>query len=51
MKYSYEYKLECVELYRKGEWSETPKGLTQKTFRNTIRKWLVSSKSEKIEIR
>ena len=40
MKYSYEYKLECVELYRKGEWPETPNGLTQKTFRNTIRKWV-----------
>ena len=40
MKYSYEYKLECVELYRKGEWPKTPKGLTQKTFRNTIRKWV-----------
>ena len=26
MRYSYEYKLECIELYRKGIWPETPEG-------------------------
>lgn len=29
MRYSYEYKLECIELYRKGIWPETPEGKTK----------------------
>lgn len=39
MRYSYEYKLRCVESYRKGEWPETPKGITKENFHGTIRKW------------
>ena len=30
MKYSYEYKKQCVELYRQGKWPETPVGEKQK---------------------
>ena len=33
MRYSYEFKKECVELYRQGKWMETPEGVTQETFR------------------
>lgn len=29
MRYSHEYKLECIELYRKGIWPETPEGKTK----------------------
>ena len=25
MRYTYEYKINCVELYRQGKWPETPK--------------------------
>ena len=39
MKYSYEYKKQCVELYRQGKWPETPAGVKQKNFHETIRKW------------
>ena len=39
MKYSYEYKKQCVELYRQGKWPETPVGVNQKNFHKTIRKW------------
>ena len=39
MKYSYEYKKQCVELYRQGKWPETPVGEKQKNFHKTIRKW------------
>ena len=39
MKYSYEYKLMCVELYRQGKWPETPSGIKDKTFHDTIRIW------------
>ena len=28
MRYSYEYKRKCVELYREGKWPETPEGIT-----------------------
>ena len=40
MKYSYEYKKQCVELYRQGKWSKTPEGLNQKRFREKIREWV-----------
>ena len=39
MKYSYEYKMKCVDLYQQGEWPKTPDGLNQKRFRNKIREW------------
>lgn len=39
MRYSYEYKKLCVEMYRQGKWSETPVGVKQKNFHKTIRKW------------
>ena len=29
MKYSYEYKKQCVELYRQGKWPETPEGVSK----------------------
>ena len=40
MKYSYEYKKECVDLYRQGKWPQTPEGLDQENFRKTIRYWV-----------
>jgi len=40
MRYSYEYKKMCVELYRQGKWPETPKGVKQKSFQLTVRKWV-----------
>ena len=39
MRYSYEYKLKCVEMYRCGEWPETPKEVNQEQFRKSIREW------------
>ena len=36
MKYSYEYKKQCVGLYRQGNWPETPVGVKQKNFHKTI---------------
>ena len=40
MRYSYEYKKKCVELYRQGKWPETPVGVKQKSFQLTVRKWV-----------
>ena len=39
MKYSYEYKKQCVELYRQGKWPKTPDRLNQKRFRDKIHEW------------
>ena len=40
MKYSYEYKRMCVELYRQGKWPETPEGIQSKYFHKIIRNWV-----------
>ena len=40
MRYTWEYKLKCIEMYRRGEWPETPEGINQKLFRDTIRRWI-----------
>jgi len=40
MRYSYEYKKKCVEMYRKGLYPETPGGIETKEFRKSIRKWV-----------
>lgn len=39
MKYSYEYKRKCVEMYRQGKWPETPDSIQERSFRDMIRKW------------
>ena len=39
MKYSYEYKKQCVDLYREGKWAETPEGIKTKRFHKMIRDW------------
>ena len=39
MKYSYEYKRKCVEMYRQGKWPETPDGIQKENFRKMIRGW------------
>ena len=40
MRYSQEYKLECIELYRQGIWPETPPGISERNFRITVRRWV-----------
>ena len=39
MRYSYEYKRMCVELYQQGKWPEIPTGISEHSFRVTIQKW------------
>ena len=39
MKYSYEFKVMCVDLYRQGKWPETPFGVKEKTFHDMVRIW------------
>ncbi|WP_434309226.1 helix-turn-helix domain-containing protein [Hominifimenecus sp. rT4P-3] len=41
MRYSYEYKRKCIELYRQGRWPETPIGIKEpKNFHDMIRRWV-----------
>ena len=40
MRYSYEYKRKCIELYRQGKWPETPEWVKdERQFRSQIGKW------------
>ena len=39
MRYSYEFKLMCVELYQSGSYPDIPEGLNPDTFKSHIRKW------------
>ncbi|MCQ2555678.1 MAG: transposase [Clostridia bacterium] len=39
MRYSYEYKLECIELFLKGVWPKTPTGIKDKNFHRAVRNW------------
>ena len=39
MRYSHEYKLNCIKLYRQGKWPETPEGIKEDNFRIMIRRW------------
>ena len=40
MRYSQEYKMNCIELYRQGKWPETPSGIKEANFRCMVRRWV-----------
>lgn len=39
MRYDFVFKMNCVELYRNGQWPDTPEGINQKDFRKRIATW------------
>ena len=39
MRYSFEFKVKCVEMYERGEYPDTPNGISTRKFKDTIRKW------------
>ena len=49
MRYTYEFKLKCVDLYRQGMYPETPEGLTDRRFHNKVREWVRIEESCGIE--
>jgi transposase-like protein len=50
MRYSYEYKKKCVELYQQGVWPETPEGIKDASnFHNMIRRWVRIAESNGLE--
>lgn len=48
MRYSFEFKLKCVEIYEGGEFPDTPDGVSTNRFRGNIRKWKPEEKLELI---
>lgn len=40
MRYSNEFKRNCVELYYQGKYPDTPEGIEQNRFRSMIREWV-----------
>ena len=40
MRYSWRFKRKCVDIYRLGQWTETPEGVNQKRFRDTVQQWV-----------
>lgn len=44
MRYSHEYKLECIEMHRRGKWPECPLEVTERAFHRMIRKWAQTEK-------
>ena len=49
MKYSNEFKLQCIEMYRQWEYPETPEWQDLETFHHTIRKWVRRSERNGLE--
>ena len=39
MRYSYEYKKRCVDLYREGKWVETPEDVSTNQFHHAVVEW------------
>lgn len=39
VKYDFVFKLNSVELYRNGQWPDTPEGIGQKDFRKRVKTW------------
>ena len=51
MRYSYEYKKKCVELYKKGRWPKTPTGIKDpQDFHRMIRRWVRAEEANGAEI-
>lgn len=40
MRYSYEFKRKCVEMYHQRLYPDTPEGLDPKLFRGKVREWV-----------
>ena len=40
MRYSYEFKRKCIEMYRKGITPDVPEGISKSRFQHEIRKWI-----------
>ncbi|MBO5622945.1 MAG: helix-turn-helix domain-containing protein, partial [Butyrivibrio sp.] len=39
MRYSYEFKLFCVDMYKSGKYPDTPNDTTEERFKKNVREW------------
>ena len=39
MRYSYEFKRKCVEIYRTGQWPDIPNGCKPESFKRMVQQW------------
>ena len=46
MRYSYEFKKSAVEMYRQGQWINTPDGVKQQAFRKKVVEWYLREKAQ-----
>ena len=51
MRYSYEFKLMCVDKYRQGKWPDTPSGVKEKTFHDMVRIWAKQESKKRMDSR
>ena len=49
MRYSFEFKLKCIDLYHQGIWPDTPEDVSQKTFHDNNREWVRISEGYGVE--
>lgn len=45
MRYSYEFKVKCVKMYKRGVYPDTPQGISKSEFHKAIRRWVRISDS------
>ena len=49
MKYTFEFKTNCVELYKQGKWPGTPEGITAGAFHKEIKDWVKVSDANGVQ--
>ncbi len=50
MRYSYEFKRKCVDMYRRGQYPPTPDGLSNGQFHKAIRRWVRLAEANGLEV-
>ena len=40
MRYTYEFKKQCITMYRQGQYPKTPKGISKIKFHQKVREWV-----------
>ena len=49
MKYSNEFKLQCIEMYYQGKYPETPDGISPKHFHDLVREWVLKGERSSLD--
>ena len=49
MRYSNEFKLQCIQMYYQGKYPETPEGIKTRSFHDLIREWVRRSEKTSLD--